>query len=171
MHPLVVFTDKLCRFLAFVGALAVLAMMLHISLDVILRSLFRISMNTTPEIVARYYMVGIAFLPLGLLHLRREMISVELLSTLFGRGLVSRLLDFVVAALGAGIYGLIANASFEKAMREASVGTFVELVRFQMPVWHSFFIVPVGLGIAALVCALLAVTALLPGAAQERIPE
>lgn len=79
MRMMIRFSAGICRFLSFVGGAAVVLMMLHVTLDVVLLNLFRISMNSTPEIVARYYMVAVAFLPLGWLTLRNQMISVELL--------------------------------------------------------------------------------------------
>ena len=65
MHRLVTLAAQVAKLLGYLGALAVVAMMLHISLDVILRNAFRISLDTVPEIVARYYMTALAFLPLA----------------------------------------------------------------------------------------------------------
>lgn len=149
----------LCRLLSLISAAAVVLMMLHVCLDVVLLNLFRISMNSTPEIVARYYMVALAFLPLCWLTLRDQMISVELLEFAMPPR-VRRLSDFLVAVSGVALYALLAYATWGKALREARTGTFVELVRYQMPVWHSYFIVPVGFALAALACALIALAAL-----------
>jgi TRAP-type C4-dicarboxylate transport system permease small subunit len=150
----------LCRLMSLIGGAAVLAMMAHICLDVALRNLFRISMNATPEIVARYYMVGIAFLPLGWLHLRGHMIVVEVLDALipprWRQGQT-----VVVALVAAALYGLLARASLAKALREAGSGTFVELVSYQLPVWHSYFLPAAGFALAALACLLVALSAVI----------
>lgn len=145
----------LCRLLSMIGAAAVLAMMVHICLDVALRNLFRFSMNATPDIVARYYMVGIAFLPLGWLHLRGHMIAVEVLDFLLPPRF-RHLQGVAVALAGAALYGVLARASLSKALREADTGTFVELVSFKLPVWHSFFLPATGFAMAALACGLVA---------------
>lgn len=152
--------------MGYVGAIAVVAMMLHISLDVALRNLFRISMNTVPEIVARYYMTALAFLPLGWLELRRQMISVELLDfALSDRA--RRISDAMVMALAAIAYGLLAWTNWDKAISETRVGTLVEIATYKMPVWHSFYFAPVGFTLAALIAALLAVGQVLPSAGAQ----
>ncbi|MCH8465245.1 MAG: TRAP transporter small permease [Roseinatronobacter sp.] len=141
-------------------------MMLHITLDVVLLNLFRISMNTAPEIVARYYMVAVAFLPLGWLTLRKQMISVELLDFILPKWFQNGS-DFLLALIGAAVYGLLTYATWLRALREMRSGSFVELVRFQMPVWHSYFIVPAGFALATLACALLALIFLSQTARDE----
>jgi len=166
MRMMIAFTVWLCRALALFGGAAVVLMMVHVTLDVALLNLFRISMNTTPEIVARYYMVAVAFLPLGWLTLRNQMISVELLDYVLPVSL-RRGSDVLIALIGVGVYGILTYATWFKALREMRSGTFVELVRFQMPVWHSYFIVPAGFALATLACALLAVILLVPSARAE----
>lgn len=161
MLPIPRAATALCRLMSLIGAAAVLAMMLHICLDVALRNLFRVSMNTTPEIVARYYMVGIAFLPLGWLHLRGQMIAVEVLDFLVPPRF-RPLQGLVVALAGAALYAVLARASLTKALREAGSGTFVELVSFKLPVWHSFFLPAAGFALAAIACLLVALAAVLP---------
>ncbi|WP_373353622.1 TRAP transporter small permease [Pseudoroseicyclus sp. CXY001] len=136
------------RGLAYLGAFAVIAMMLHICLDVLLRNLFNIAMNTTPEIVARYYMTGIAFLPLSYLEFRRQMISVELLDFALSDRM-RRGSDVLVMLVACGTYVLLAWANWPKALKEAQAGTFVELVSLQFPVWHSYFVPAVGFTLAA----------------------
>lgn len=159
MTLLVRLSVGLCRLLSLIGGAAVVLMMLHVSVDVLLLNLFRVSMNTAPEIVARYYMVAVAFLPLGWLTMRQQMISVELLDFAMSPRL-KQLSDLVIALVAMVIYALLTHATFLKALREANSGTFVELVRFQMPVWHSFFIVPAGFALATLACALTALAIL-----------
>jgi len=145
----------LCRLMSLIGAAAVLAMMAHLCLDVALRALFRVSTNTTPEIVARDCMVGIAFLPLGWLHLRGQMIVVEVLDVLIPPRW--RPWQTVVVALtGARPYAVLARASPAKALREAGTGTFVQLVSYQLPVRYSYFLPAAGIALAALACLLVA---------------
>jgi TRAP-type C4-dicarboxylate transport system permease small subunit len=166
MSLLVRFSAGLCRFLSLLGAVAVVLMMLHVTLDVILLNVFRISMNTTPEIVARYYMVAVAFMPLGWLTLRNQMISVELLDFVLPKWL-RNLSDFMIALIGAAVYGLLSYATWLKALRELRSRSFVDLVTVQMPVWQSHFIVPAGFALAALACALLAIVYLSQTARAE----
>jgi TRAP-type C4-dicarboxylate transport system permease small subunit len=166
MSFIVRFSAGMCRLLSFVGGAAVVLMMLHVTLDVVLLNLFRISMNTTPEIVARYYMVAVAFLPLGWLTVRNQMISVELLDFILPKW-VRNLSDFVIALGGVVVYGLLCYATWLKALREMRSRSFVDLVTVELPVWYSHFLVPLGFALATLACALLALVYLSEPARAE----
>lgn len=161
MGKLITAAMWIARIMGYIGAFAVVAMMLHITLDVLLRNLFNISMNTVPEIVARYYMTALAFLPLGWLELKRQMISVELIEFVLTER-VRRYSDAAVMVIAAVIYGFLAWTNWDKAISETRVGTLVEIATYKMPVWHSFYFAPVGFTLAAAVSALLALGYLIP---------
>lgn len=137
------------RALAFVGTAAVVVMMLHICADVLVRNLFNVSMNVTVDLVSRYYMTAIAFLPLGYLELRGQMVSVELLDAALPPRLM-RVSDALVALIVSGLYVVLAWSTWPTAFSNFRSGTFVELVSLRLPVWHSYFILPVGFSLAAL---------------------
>lgn len=166
MKHLITSAMWIARIMGYIGAFAVVAMMLHISLDVALRNIFRISMNTVPEIVARYYMTALAFLPLGWLELRRQMISVELIDFALSDRM-RRLSDIMVMLIAAIIYGFLAWTNWDKAISETRVGTLVEIATYKMPVWHSFYFAPVGFTLAAVVAALLAVGYAVPSLGKQ----
>lgn len=161
MSFLVRFTAGFCRVLSFVGGAAVVLMMFHVTLDVILLNLFRISMNTAPDIVARYYMVAVAFLPLGWLTLRNQMISVDLLDFVLPKP-VRIGLDVLIAVTGTIVYALLTYATWLRALREMRSRSFVDLVTVELPVWYSHFLVPLGFGLATLACALMSIVLLAP---------
>jgi len=60
-----------------VAGACMVAMMVHIFLDVLLRGLFNKPLTGTLEIVSSYYMVAVSFLPLAALELSRDMVFVE----------------------------------------------------------------------------------------------
>lgn len=162
---LVTISVGLCRALSMIGGAAVVLMMVHIFLDVVLLNLFNISMDTTPDIVARYYMVAVAFLPLGWLTLQRQMISVELLDGVLPLP-VRKVMDALIGVIGTLIYGLVTYATWDKALGEMRSRSFVELVSVQMPIWQSHFLVPAGFALATLACALMTVTLFSPRAQE-----
>ena len=96
MHRLVTLAAQAAKLLGYLGALAVVAMMLHISLDVVLRNAFRISLDTVPEIVARYYMTALAFLPLAFT-------LVYMIGTMSLLNIKFNMLNFLVVLLITGI--------------------------------------------------------------------
>ena len=153
MHLLVTLAARAAKFFGYLGALAVVAMMLHIGLDVILRNAFRISLDTVPEIVARYYMTALAFLPLAWAERRGDMISVEVFGHLF-RGPLRRLDAAFVAAVTALAYSILAYTTWLVAMREFAVRSYVISLSMTIPVWPSYFILPLSFGLAMIVCLL-----------------
>ncbi len=155
MRALFTFATRSVRVLALIGSVGTVAMMLHICFDVALRDVFRISLDTTPEVVARYYMVIVAFLPLAWLERRNGMISVELLEWALGRR-ARQLSDILVALFSALVYGVLAWTTARSALQHFEVGTFVEFTDWKMPVWHSYFLPPLGFVLAAVVCLLKA---------------
>ncbi|WP_238364728.1 TRAP transporter small permease [Mesobacterium pallidum] len=161
MARLVTFAAQVAKVMGYLSALAVVAMMLHICLDVVLRNAFRVSLDTVPEIVARYYMTALAFLPLAWLEIRRDMISVELLDFALTPG-TRRVSDFLVMVVATVVYALLAWTNWGKALAETRTGTLVEIATYKMPVWHSFYFPAVGFTLAALICALLSIGRLHP---------
>ncbi|MGH6924866.1 MAG: TRAP transporter small permease [Propylenella sp.] len=153
MTALFTFAARSVRILALIGSVGTVAMMLHICLDVALRDFFRISLDTTPDIVARYYMVVVAFLPLAWLEKQNGMVSVELLEWALGPR-ARRISDIFVALFSALVYGVLAWTTARSALRHFEVGTFVEFTHYRMPVWHSHFLPPLGFLLATCVCLL-----------------
>jgi TRAP-type C4-dicarboxylate transport system permease small subunit len=150
------------RILALIGAIGTVAMMLHICLDVVLRNAFRISLDTTPDVVARYYMVIVAFLPLAWLEKQDGMVSVEIIDWALGPRTL-RVSDVLVALLSALVYFMLAWATARSALQHFTLGTFVEFADYRLPIWHSFFLPPLGFVLAAFICLLKAIELSFPG--------
>ncbi len=130
MTALFTFATRSVRILALIGSIGTVAMMLHICVDVVLRDFFRISLDTTPEVVARYYMVVVAFLPLAWLERRNGMISVELLEwALDARARQAS--DVFVALFSALVYGVLAWTTARSALQHFHVGTYRRVHRLQ----------------------------------------
>ena len=159
----------LSRFFAYTGAAAVVGMMLLICFDVAMRNIFRISWNPTPEIVARYFMVAIAFLPLSWLELKKQMIQVELIEFAMTPR-ITRWSDLSVMLVSTLVYGVLAYVTWGKAFKEASSGTLVEIGTVMMPVWHSFFLPPIGFSLGCIACAIAVLSMVLPGD-EDRLAE
>ena len=150
MNWLVRLMDRAAVLLALVGTLGLVAMMLHISLDIILRSTMSVSIPATLELVTRYYMVSLALLPLAWVEWRKEMIFVEALGGFFG-DIGVRVVDVLVSVLSAGIYVVLTIATWSKAIEQYEIGAYVMSLSFPVPVWPTDFILPIAFGMAAMV--------------------
>lgn len=153
--------DRVARSLALVGSVGVLALLVHVTLDVVTRNLFQHPIPATNEIVSRYYMVLIAFLPLAWVERNRSMVSVELIDGLLSPR-VKRLSDTAVALLATAVYAAIAWVTWAEALKSFATGSFVDVLGRRVPVWPTYFLPPAGFLLAALVTLLRAVTSLRP---------
>lgn len=137
--------------LALIGALGILAMLIHISAYVVMRHVASAPIPMTIEIVSRYYMVLIAFLPLAWAEQRGDMISVEVFAP-FYKGWLRKLVDIFVALVTAGAYTALTYSTYLVALREFEAKSFVISLQIALPVWPSYFVLPVAFGLATLVC-------------------
>lgn len=155
MFHLVKVASLVSRLLAILGAVAVLVMMCHICLDVMMRNLFNISFDVTHAMVARYYMVPLAFLPLGWIELRDEMVSVELIDAALPTA-VLRATDVIVALVAAAIYGVLTWATWDSAMSNLTRGTFLLLGETRFYTWPSYWVPMAGFALAGTACLIRA---------------
>lgn len=151
--------DRLSRMLAFVGALGVILMMIHVCADILARTITGASLPATVEIVSYYYMVLVAFLPLAWVERRDGMISVELVEFMMSPRMI-KISDAMVAALGTVIYAVMAYATWITAVKNYVTGTFVVALQVKIITWPGYFLPSIGFALAAgiLVVRLLEIT-------------
>jgi len=140
------------RVLVTVSATALTVMMLHILADVLSKYILNYPLPGTMEIVASFYMVTIAMLPLAAVTLKNSHVKVEVFSQLLtprwsGRlGLLVELFSFT-AIFCAFVAGL------DQALRKTKSGEAWETAAGTIEIWQSRWIVPIGLGLCALAFA------------------
>ena len=142
--------DRVSQTLALVGALGLIALLLHVSAEVVARNLLGTPIPATHQIVSHYYMVLIAFLPLAWVERTRAMIAVELIEG-FLPGPVKRLSDILVALIACTIYAVLAWVTWEVFVKNFTVGAFVDVLGRRLPIWPTYALPPVGFALAALV--------------------
>ena len=64
--------DRIADLLLIAGCAVTLAMMLHVTADVLGKVLFNHPINRTLEVVTYYYMVGCVFLPLAMVQRKQR---------------------------------------------------------------------------------------------------
>lgn len=145
-NPLVWLSETLLT----ITTIPVLAMMVHVTLDVALKYLFRTPIQGTLEITAYYYMVSVVVLPLAFVELTRQSIAVDLFYQMMPYRAQVATTGFVLLLSAAGYGGLAyiswpdALASFAK--REIVMGTI------NIYIWPARFLLPFALVVAASVC-------------------
>lgn len=160
-------SDQVIRVLALVAAVGLVVMMLHICIDVVLRATLSRPIPATVEIVSRYYMIAITFLPLAWVERRNGMVSVEIVDAFLPKPVI-RFSDVLVALLAAAIYALLAYTSWQLAMRNYTSGTYVMAMRVPVVVWPTYFILPLGFALASIVTLMRAIRL---AASPDPLPE
>lgn len=132
-----------------VSCAATVAMMAHITADVVARYAFNAPLGFTLEIVAAYYMVAVAFLSLAHVTRGEGHIRVEL----FTRGLSARRAAGLDAVLGILTLAFVATLTWQTAVKaiDATVkGEVWETAGDVMEIWPSHWMLPLGFGALAL---------------------
>ena len=132
-----------------IAGVALVAMMVHINLDVLGRFLFNAPLPMTIEVVSAYYMVAVVFLPLAAIEWRDGHISVEIVTQFIGEG-PQRLLLAITGLLAAAYFVAIAWRTWLVALEKYAVGEFLTGV-MALSIWPTRFLVPLGCGLIVLV--------------------
>ena len=140
---------RLTDILAFLGCVAVVLMMLHITLDVFLR-LINFPIPATVTIVPHYYMLPIIFLPLALTERNDAHITVEVLVQLLSRG-IQKMLAMLAWVVSAGVFGILFYQTLLDAIDKTQKGTFMMEVDWKIWIWPTYYSLPVGFGLVILV--------------------
>ena len=143
----------LSRLLAWLSAVCIMLMMLHVCGDVILKYAIKKPIIGTAEVVAYYYMVAAVFLPLPLVEFRNAGVSVTLFYDLIKSVPVKRMMT-VVAYIGQILFfAMLAYRGWLDAL--ISFGK-LEIVEGQTTIfiWPGTFFLPLGFGLAVLVSTL-----------------
>lgn len=139
------------RSMAVLGGVTAVAMMVHITVDVLMRLFFNLPIQGTMEIASYYYMVGIVFLPIAYIDWIREAITVDVLFGFYPTWLKAAAVILTLSAM-VFAYGGITILSFKDAMafmarREIAMGSG------NVQIWPARFILTAGLAAGTLVCA------------------
>lgn len=155
------YAEKLAQLQLIVAALAVLALLLTISLDVILRATVNAPFSATIEIVSFYYMIPIVFFPIMFLEVSDGHIETDLFFRLFPQ----RMKQFSYAIAGIltiGIYSLLTYVTLKQAIsstqaREVSMGVSL------LPIWPARWVLPVVFSSSAVAALILSIKHIMNG--------
>ncbi|MFV0386637.1 TRAP transporter small permease [Paracoccus sp. (in: a-proteobacteria)] len=150
-------TNRIADALFAVACVAGALMMLHVTIDVLSRSLFNKPLSGTGEITASYYMIAVAFLPLAWVTLRDAHVTADIFASALPRPL-RRVTDLLVDLLVLLYVLAFVWQSWLSALARTSRREVWEIHGGYLPVWPTRWILPLaGTAMAlALLCRLLA---------------
>lgn len=152
MHPVGKAISAVVAACSGVAGLLVILLVAHVSVDVLMRFVFETPLNATILYVSAFYMVAIAFLPLALVEEKNMHISVELLAERFPTKFQT-FLAFVAALVTAIVTATVAVRTGQEALAKYATGAFSIESGGKILTWPTYFFLPVGFGMMAVVSA------------------
>lgn len=136
--------------LLLLSGIALVAMMLQVSADVVAKYLFHSPIKSTLDVVTYYYMVALTFLPLAAVERGGGHIAVELLTQVFSPRWRNRL-ALLSALVSCAFFGVLGVITLSTAIQKFHIGEYV-MGTLQLQIWPSRFFVPIGFCLIAMVC-------------------
>lgn len=141
--------DALSESFAFLGGLILMIIMLHVSLDVLLRFFLNMPLVGTIEISSYYYMIALVFLPLAAVERHNGHIAVELVSQHLSES-AQRIMIGLVSIFCAFYYAILTWRTGLEAIEKAHVGETYS-GSMQLAIWPPRFLLPIGCGLITIV--------------------
>ncbi len=136
------------RLLLSIGCVFLVAMMVHITADVIARGPFDSAVIGTLETVSYYHMVIAVFLPLAFVERTGENIRVDLFVQMMPKR-AQLAFYFLACLVGLGFFGALCWQSFLDAW-ESTERQETVMSNFLFYIWPSRWALPIGFGAAFL---------------------
>lgn len=124
-------------------AAVVVVMCIHVSIAVVSRAAFSVTLTGTIEIVSSYYMVTLAFLPWVFAQQTRQHITVDVVFAILPNAMrrwVQALADLLTMAL----IVFFTYALIEMATRQTRFGELVETGLVAIPIWPGRWVAVAG---------------------------
>lgn len=159
MKTVTLLTVWLTKGLFFVGACAVMAMMLHVGIDVAARAILGRPTLGMVETVTNYYIIAACFLPIGFVQMRSGHLTVEA----FTYALPARAIRWITVGamlVAAMITTLLTWHSTLSALERTRRGSYIDITAFDLPIWPARWLLVIGYGAVLVTLCLQIVLAL-----------
>lgn len=143
----------IATFTTWAGSAVLLLMALQIVVDVFMRNVVGAGFPATADLVSKYYMIAVSFLPVAFSEIRRRHVEASIFTDMMPRGTHPPLyaLGFI---LSLAAYGILAWGTAREAMVQTSRGAYVEAGTILFPTWPGYWILPVCFVLMGLVLAM-----------------
>lgn len=142
--------SRLIDLMTVISGLAIALMMLHVTLDVIMRYVFDIPLPGTITVVSYYYMAIAAFMPLAFAEQKSAHISVEVVTERFPSWVQKHLAGWLLL-VSATVFALMTVRTWGEAMSKYGINASIVQGENSLPVWPTYFVLPIGCGLMFLV--------------------
>lgn len=153
------FGTLVSRSTTIIGGTILILMVLQIVVDVFMRNIMGAGFPATAEVVSKYYMVIVSFLPIAFTECRRRHVEASIFTDMAPTKAkpVFMLIGFV---LSLGVYTLLTYGTIAEAMRQTSQGAYVEAGTMDFYTWPSYWILPISFGLMTIAMVIRVVSVL-----------
>ncbi len=141
MRRLIKWLELPIRALLWLGLLAGLLMMIHVTIDVVARTVFKQPLRGTTEIVAAYYMVAVAYLAWAWLALTDSHLAAQFLIRKISPR-VSFWRDIAIKVLSAAFVATFTWQTYLRAARSTRANESWEAATGYLAIWPSRWLLP-----------------------------
>ena len=135
---------------AVLAGIVLLAMMIQIVADVFMRTFLGAGLPATAELVSRYWMVAISFLPLGMTEIHRRHIEATIFTDHL-TGTPRRLVAGFGFAVSLAVFTGMTWGTWAEALRQTAKGAYVQVGQSEFATWPSYWILPAAFGLMSLI--------------------
>jgi TRAP-type C4-dicarboxylate transport system permease small subunit len=133
--------DKPIDLMLWVGILAAVAMMIHVAADVTMRTVFNDPIQGTTEIVAGWYMVACAYLPLAWITRNDNHIVAGVFQQI-GTKWFAYNLEIFVKIVMIVYMAVFTWQTYLRAIQQTRAGEVWQAAGFFIPIWPSRWLLP-----------------------------
>lgn len=138
----------IANFLAVIAGAALFLMMIQTVVDVVMKNVFGAPIEGNLEIVSAYHMVAIVFLPLALVELKHEHISVDLVVRVLPPWM-RRVTDTFAYLVCAVFFSMLTWQTWLDAVKAYEIGEIL-MTSILITIWPAKFSLPAGFAAVAL---------------------
>ena len=136
-----------------IGSVVLILMALQIVVDVFMRNLVGAGFPATTDLVSKYYMILVSFLPIAYAELQRRHVEASVFTDMLPRP-THRWIYLLGFALSFAAYVLLAWGTFREAIVQTGRGAYVEAGALIFYTWPGYWVLPISFALMALVLAL-----------------
>lgn len=136
-----------------VGSVVLVLMALQIVIDVVMRNTVGAGFPATADLVSKYYMILVSFLPVAYAELQRRHVEASIFTDMLPKR-SHPAIYFLGFALSFVVYALLAWGTGKEALVQTGRGAYVEAGTILFRTWPGYWILPICFGLMALVLVL-----------------
>jgi len=142
-----------------IGGVVLVLMVLQVVVDVFLRPFLGAGVPATPDIVGKYYMVAVSFLPIAYTEIERRHIEATIFTEKL-KGKARQGIYLLAFLMGLAVYALLFYGTFDEAVLETQKGAYMEVGVVRFITWPSYWILPFAFGGMMVILAMRVISVL-----------